>query len=122
MSKIVKKSLGQNFLKDKNISNKILKQTKIKGKIILEIGPGYGFLTDFIIKENPNRLILVEKDERLYSYLKNKYISYKNIEIYNEDIMKFNFKKYKNINIIGNLPYNISSKIILKLNFIISSL
>ena len=55
-----KKSLSQNFLKDKNISNKIIKQTNIKGREILEIGAGYGFMTDEIIKKT-KRITLVER-------------------------------------------------------------
>ena len=51
--KKAKKSLGQNFIIDKNICNKIIKQTVIKNKKIIEIGPGKGFLTDFILQSNP---------------------------------------------------------------------
>ena len=56
-----KKSLSQNFLIDKNISNKIVSQTFITNKIILEIGPGNGFLTDAILKKKPNKIYLIEK-------------------------------------------------------------
>ena len=59
-----KKSLGQNFLKDKNILNKIAKLTNLNNKIILEIGPGYGSLTDIILKQNPKKIYLVEKDNK----------------------------------------------------------
>ena len=57
-----KKSLSQNFLIDHNICKKIIKQTEINDKIILEIGPGYGILTDYILNQNPKKLILIEKD------------------------------------------------------------
>ena len=57
-----KKSLSQNFLFDKNISNKIVNQSNIENKIVLEIGPGYGFLTDTILDNSPKKLYLVEKD------------------------------------------------------------
>ena len=60
-----KKSLSQNFLLDKNISKKIVEQTFIKNKFILEIGPGYGFLTDNILEKNPKKLYLIEKDYKL---------------------------------------------------------
>ena len=56
--KKAKKSLGQNFLTDKNIAKKIINQIPIRNKIILEVGPGYGFLTDFILEEKPKNLII----------------------------------------------------------------
>ncbi len=112
-----KKSLGQNFLKDLNIVKKIINITEISKKDILEIGPGKGFLTDEIIKKNPKSLILVEKDNHLFKQLKLKYNNFKNIKIYNEDILKFNLenKIKKNTIIFGNLPYNISSQILVKI-------
>ena len=58
-----KKSLGQNFLIDKNVVQKILKLVNIKKKNIVEIGPGTGKLTEEIIKENPKSLLLIEKDK-----------------------------------------------------------
>ena len=64
-----KKSLSQNFLIDKNISEKIVSQTIIKNKIILEIGPGYGFMTDTIMKYNPKKVIIIEKDFQLFKFL-----------------------------------------------------
>ena len=65
-----KKSLGQNFLIDKNIIKKITIQTKIENENIVEIGPGLGNLTDFIITKKPKSLILIEKDLKLFNYLK----------------------------------------------------
>ena len=110
-----KKSLSQNFLKDKNISNKIIKQTNIKGREILEIGAGYGFMTDEIIKKKPKRITLVEKDLNLIKYLNNKYKNNRNIIVIEKDILNFDLKKYKDLIIISNLPYNVSTKIILHL-------
>ncbi len=110
-----KKSLSQNFLKDKNISKKIISETKIKNNLIFEIGPGYGSLTDMILMYRPKKLVLIEKDEKLYKYLKNKYFSNKNITVLNKDILEFDFSGYRDFIIISNLPYNISSKIILYL-------
>ena len=68
-----KKSLGQNFLIDKNIINIILDCATIKDKKILEIGPGTGNLTSEILKRNPKKMILIEKDSKLLNLLKNKY-------------------------------------------------
>ena len=110
-----KKSLSQNFLIDQNISNKIVSQTILKNKDILEIGPGYGFLTDCIIKQKPSKIFLIEKDFNLKNYLIEKYKNNENIFIIGEDILKLNLKNFSNLTIVSNLPYNISSKIILYL-------
>ena len=110
-----KKSLSQNFLIDKNICKKIINLTQIKNKDILEIGPGYGFLTDFILTKNPKKIILIEKDLYLKNFLINKYKNNKKIIIEGNDILKYDFEKLKNLIIISNLPYNISTKVILYL-------
>tara|TARA_X000000950_G_scaffold269460_1_gene348109 strand:- start:8105 stop:8890 length:786 start_codon:yes stop_codon:yes gene_type:complete len=111
-----KKSLGQNFLIDKNIIQKILNQSKIKNRHILEIGPGNGELTDEILRNNPSSITLIEKDFKLTKILKEKYSKYKNIKIFNNDILEVNIEKLleKNTIIFGNLPYNISSQILVK--------
>ena len=109
-----KKSLGQNFLIDKNIAKKIVNITSINNQYIIEIGPGTGFLTDEIIKKKPKKLYLLEKDKSLYLYLKKKYYDYKNIEIINDDALNFNLQYIKERKkIISNLPYNISIKLIM---------
>ena len=84
-----KKSLGQNFLIDDNISRKIVNLTNIKNNNILEIGPGNGALTDKILEKNPKSLIIVEKDNSLFKKLNIKYKSNKKVKIYNADILKF---------------------------------
>ncbi len=111
-----KKSLGQNFLIDKNIIKKIVSLIKIKNQNIIEIGPGKGALTDEIILGEPKSLILIEKDAELAKKLSKKFSKNKLIKVYNEDILKFNFgiiKKHK-FSVFGNLPYNISSQILIK--------
>ena len=110
-----KKSLSQNFLTDKNIGNKIIKQTNINGQTILEIGPGYGFMTDHILSQNPKQIYLIEKDKLLVKYLINKYQNNKKINIIEDDILNVNLSNFKNLIIISNLPYNVSTKIILYL-------
>ena len=110
-----KKSLSQNFLIDKNICNKIISQTTIKNKIIIEIGPGDGSLTEVILSQKPKKLYLIEKDNILSRELSNKYKKYDKIKIYNLDILDFNLSNFKDIIIISNLPYNVSTKIILYL-------
>ena len=108
-----KKSLGQNFLIDKNIIKKIIKLTEINNKNIIEVGPGLGALTDEILNCMPKKLILIEKDIRLFNLLKKKY-NRKNIEILNKDILDYNIDSKIKYKIISNLPYNISSKFLLK--------
>ena len=112
-----KKSLGQNFLVDNNIINKIINTADIYNKNILEIGPGTGNLTLKILEEKPKSLILIEKDYVLSNNLREKFKHFKNIKVFNEDILKFDIEKKikKNAVIIGNLPYNISSQILVKL-------
>ena len=111
-----KKSLGQNFLKDQNIIKKIIKLVEVKNRNIIEIGPGTGSLTEEILKKKPKNLLLIEKDKQLFENLKEKYKNIYNISISNSDILKFNIEKNckKGTIIFGNLPYNISSQILIK--------
>ena len=81
-----KKSLGQNFLIDQNILKKIVSLIKIEDKSILEIGPGTGNLTSYILKNNPKKLLVVEKDKFLANHLKKKFED--KIIIINDDILK----------------------------------
>ena len=109
-----KKSLGQNFLIDKNILEKITNTTKITNKIVLEVGPGTGNLTSYILKKNPKKLFVIEKDNQLAIDLENKFNN--QISIIHEDVLKIDettFFKDKLI-VFGNLPYNISTEIISK--------
>ena len=112
---IPKKSLGQNFLLDNNLCKKITSHISIKNKNIIEIGSGTGQLTNEIIKLNPNKLILIEKDNNLYQKLTIKYSNNKFIEIKNIDVLKYNLSFKNNFNIISNLPYNIATKLIINL-------
>ena len=116
--KIAKKSLGQNFLIDKNIINKIIKIGNIeKNKTVLEIGPGYGNLTRKIVSMNPNKIFAIEKDKKLTSFLKENFKSFNKIEIVNDDILNIikNKNLEQNIIVFGNLPYNISTQILASL-------
>ena len=109
-----KKSLGQNFLIDENIIKKITSLIEIKDKSILEVGPGTGNLTSYILKKNPKKLLVVEKDKNLANLLKKKFED--KIIIINDDILKVNEKNLNNERLIvfGNLPYNISTEILAK--------
>ena len=110
-----KKSLGQNFLKNKNIINSIINIGNINEESnVLEVGPGTGNLTEFILKKNPKKIFVVEKDFKLVSLLNDKFKE--KINIINKDILdyKLNNISDKNLIIFGNLPYNISTKILTK--------
>ena len=108
-----KKSLGQNFLKDEKILKLIVKLGQInKDDSVIEVGPGTGNLTEKILSENPKKFTVIEKDTNLAQFLKLKFKN--NIEIINKDILKYPLigdQKNKLI-IFGNLPYNISTKIL----------
>ena len=108
-----KKSLGQNFLNDSNLLKKIVDIGKIsKEDTILEIGPGTGNLTNELIKKKPKELFVVEKDNNLSKFLLKRFGN--QIKIVNEDILTCykNFNYEKPIKVFGNLPYNISTKIL----------
>ena len=107
-----KKSLGQNFLIDREVLEKIVSITDIAGKEVLEIGPGSGNLTTYILKQKPKKLYVVEKDDELAILLKEKFDT--EIEIINDDILKISEDKISDqkLSVFGNLPYNISTEIL----------
>ena len=109
-----KKSLGQNFLIDKNILEKIVNVSSIKDKIILEVGPGTGNLTSFILKKNPKKLFVIEKDDSLAQNLSKDFKD--QLTIINDDVLNIDENSLFNekVTVFGNLPYNISSEILIK--------
>ena len=115
MSFILKKRYGQNFLIDQNILNKISNLINSENLNILEIGPGNGKLTDGIILKKPSLLTLIEIDSDLIKYLSQKYLFNKKVNLINADILDYEIKDYYQL-IISNLPYNISSQILVKLS------
>ena len=109
-----KKSLGQNFLIDREVLELIVSTVDIANKEILEIGPGSGNLTNYILKKNPTKIFVIEKDDELALLLNEKFDN--QIEIINNDILKIDENKISNQKLIvfGNLPYNISTAILSK--------
>jgi 16S rRNA (adenine1518-N6/adenine1519-N6)-dimethyltransferase len=107
-----KKSLGQNFLIDQNIIDKIINTVEIKDKSVLEIGPGTGNLTKNILIKKPKKLIVIEKDYELAEMLKHNLDD--NIKIINDDVLKIdeNSLDTEILTVFGNLPYNISTEIL----------
>lgn len=116
-----KKSLGQNFLHDVRVVEGICNSVEIDGKVVVEIGPGTGFLTQEILLHKPKKLILIEKDNELFAKLNKKFqgeIDSGLMEIFNDDAMKFDaktlFERFgKKITIIANLPYNIGTTLVM---------
>ena len=111
-----KRSLGQNFLIDRNIIDKICETGQIReDDNILEIGPGTGKLTEAILKKKPEKFYVIEKDEKLVQSLNERFSD--KIIVISHDVLKYDFKilKNKNFKVFGNLPYNISSQILTNL-------
>ena len=111
---ILKKKYGQNFLIDKNILTKISNKISKKNIDIIEIGPGDGRLTEQILKYNPKSLKIIEIDPDLIPILKLKFSKNQNIKIINENILNYQLTEKIDL-IISNLPYNISSQILVKI-------
>ena len=109
-----KKSLGQNFLIDRNVLEQIVDVVDVKNKEVLEIGPGSGNLTTFILKKKPKKLYVIEKDDDLALLLTDKFTD--EITIINDDVLKISEDKITNekLTVFGNLPYNISTEILSK--------
>ena len=109
-----KKSLGQNFLIDKDILEKIVNVIQINQKNILEIGPGTGSLTSYILKKKPKKIIVIEKDQNLAKKLEQNFKE--KLKVINEDILNIDETSLINekLTVFGNLPYNISTEILSK--------
>ena len=109
-----KKSLGQNFLNDQNILEKIVNLTTIKNKIIMEVGPGTGNLTSFILSKKPKKVYGIEKDKNLTAILSSKFRE--KLVLINDDILNIDERKMfdEKVIVFGNLPYNISTEILIK--------
>ena len=119
------KSLGQNFLINEEVVNGIVDSSNIsKDDLIIEIGPGLGTLTKYLL-EKAGKVICVELDKRMIEILKDRFFLYDNLEIINQDILKVNLKeiiknekengKIKTAKIVANLPYYITTPIVMKL-------
>ena len=109
-----KKSLGQNFLTDRNILEKIVNVTAIKNKIIFEVGPGTGNLTSFFFKNKPKKVFVIEKDNDLAEKLNINFGD--QLTVINDDILNINENLLfdDKVTVFGNLPYNISTEILSK--------
>ena len=111
----LKKKFGQNFLIDDNITNKIINLINYDDLNILEIGPGDGKLTSKIINKKPKKLDLIEIDTGLVENLIDKFKDHNFLNVINDDILKYDLKNNYDL-VISNLPYNISSQVLIKLS------
>ena len=111
----LKKKFGQNFLIDDNITNKIINLINYNDLNILEIGPGDGKLTDKLINKRPKKLDLIEIDTELVKNLIDKFKDHNFLNVINNDILKYDIKNNYDL-VISNLPYNISSQVLIKLS------
>ena len=115
------KNLGQNFLIDDETVEKIVEVSEITLEdLVIEIGPGLGTLTQKLL-EKAGKVIAVEIDNKMIRILKERFLLYKNLEILNEDILKVNLRElieknnFKTVKVVANLPYYISTPIIMRL-------
>lgn len=110
------KTLGQNFLHDQNLARWIVDQAQITSDdYVLEIGPGLGALTKFLLEKGA-RVLAIEKDTRLATFLRERF-AHERLEILNIDALKFDVRilfSHQRVKLLGNLPYNISSALLLK--------
>ena len=120
------KSLGQNFLISQEVVNNIIKASEISEKdLVIEIGPGLGTLTKRLL-EQAGKVICVELDTKMINILEERFFLYKNLEIINQDILKVDLKNkikqekekngFEKVKIVANLPYYITTPIIMKKN------
>ncbi|CAN5372087.1 16S rRNA (adenine(1518)-N(6)/adenine(1519)-N(6))-dimethyltransferaseRsmA [soil metagenome] len=112
-----KKHLGQHFLTDKNIAAKIVESLDPAGRYqqVLEVGPGMGILSDFLLQKSEYEVSLIDIDTESYDYLKKKYPQLGD-RLINADFLEMDFAAFFKgpLAIIGNFPYNISSQILFK--------
>ena len=116
------KNYGQNFLIDENSVNTIVEEAQVcKEDLIIEIGPGLGTLTSLLL-QNAGKVICIELDSKMITVLKDRFSLYENFELINDDILKVDLKRllhensnFKNVKVVANLPYYITTPIIMKL-------
>ncbi|MFR3783247.1 MAG: 16S rRNA (adenine(1518)-N(6)/adenine(1519)-N(6))-dimethyltransferase RsmA [Clostridia bacterium] len=119
------KSLGQNFLISEQVVNEIVESSKIdKEDLVIEIGPGLGTLTKYLL-EKAGKVIGIELDKKMVEILQDRFKLYNNFELYQQDVLKIDLKhlikkekentNIKKVKIVANLPYYITTPIIMKL-------
>ena len=113
---VAKKSLGQNFITDENFLKKLSSLIITSSdSIVIEIGPGKGALTKELVKKKIKQILVIEKDKRLITDLKIFSKEFKNLKVIHQDALSIDFNKFikKNSIIVGNLPFNISSNLLM---------
>lgn len=111
-----KHKLGQNFMVNEKVFEKMVESVEISKKdVVLEIGGGTGFLSEKILEKNPKKLVIVEKDESLFSVLEQRFGNEKNVELILGDALEIDYEKFKVTKICASPPYYISSDLMFKL-------
>lgn len=116
------KNFGQNFLIDENVVENIVMSSEVnKNDLVIEIGPGLGTLTSLLL-EKAGKVICVELDKKMLEILNDRFSLYNNFELINDDILKVDLKalisnnsQFENVKVVANLPYYITTPIIMKL-------
>lgn len=119
------KSLGQNFLINEDVVESIVNSSNITEKdLVIEIGPGLGTLTEYLLQK-AGKVIAIELDNRMLEILNQRFYQYTNFEIINQDVLKVdlnsiinnekNYNNFENVKIVANLPYYITTPIVMKL-------
>lgn len=116
------KKLGQNFLVDSNAISQIVDSANLsKDDMVIEIGPGLGTLTSMLL-EKAGKVIAIELDDRMVKILNDRFLLYDNFELINDDVLKVNLPElilnnntFKHVKVVANLPYYITTPIIMKL-------
>lgn len=116
------KNYGQNFLVDENVVSGIVQNAEVsKNDLVIEIGPGLGTLTSYLL-ENAGKVICIELDTHMLKILNDRFSLYTNFELINDDVLKVNLKElisqnseFENVKVVANLPYYITTPIIMKL-------
>lgn len=111
----LKKSLGQNFLKNTELSEKIVNYLSSVSDIVLEIGPGNGALTDHIVTKQYQKIDIVEFDPYWAALLKTRYKEQKHVTVFEKNILDHEFDQHCSYALIGNIPYNITFPILMKI-------
>lgn len=119
---VANKRLGQNFLINQEVIVRIIEESNVtKDDLVIEIGPGLGTLTESLLN-NAGKVVCVELDNKMINILKDRFHEFDNFEIINDDILRIdlkqiidNNKEYRNVKVVANLPYYITTPIIMKL-------
>ncbi|MCS7009535.1 MAG: 16S rRNA (adenine(1518)-N(6)/adenine(1519)-N(6))-dimethyltransferase RsmA, partial [Chthoniobacterales bacterium] len=115
---VPKRSLGQNFLLDKNFARRVVDLLELEGgELVLEVGPGVGAITEHIVQSQAGKILLLEKDDKIIVYLKKRFSEDKRVEVLCEDALKWDIRKLYcglRVFLVGGLPYNVATPLLMR--------